>query len=415
MILNKPKTLIDNIHYGLLIVLILTMPYYISNSWIGTLSIFIFLLAIINNKINLKSFLSKKPIVFLMLFIAMSYFSLLWSENPLTPLSALKDFNEFKYYILIIPGIYFSNLSQARLFFLFKVIAISPLAYIIIYYLNASGLTSIYSTHYYPETGYIALYVDLIANIYIYLSALYLYIKLFSSIHTKNKPKVLLYLVLFIFVSISLFIDPTTSSRTINLAFFLFLLAVPLYFFKAYIKFIIPISLILFSLTVYLLINSSSFKTGVDELKLAIEKNSYSGSWGYRAGLMVVGYEIFKTSPILGNGNNVKTITLQIREKKPYLFAHHPLIHFHNEHIVILTKIGIVGYILFLIFLFYLFKLKLSSPEINTYKNIFILSLFIFFFGEQYFTFKATTNAIAVLIALFILQDKTTKKETTHA
>jgi len=396
------KINVDSVFFYTLSVFILTLPYNISNWWIGTFSIILLLVTLANpsRKKAISTVLHERPLQILFIFILFTYVSVLWSESPALFNGDLKtNIGRFKYYFLIIPAIYLSNLSKRDIKNLFIVIASAPALSIFLYYTNYLGISNIIASST-PNSGLI-FRKDLIQNFYILFSILFLYINIFSTIETKIYKKLFLYMPLFLIISLSLVIDPRTESRLMDITFLLILISVPFYYLPTKIYF--PILLILLITSSLVITNNSSFQTGIRNLTQTIESDIYMSSWGQRTGYMLSGIEIFKENPVIGRGiNDITRPINKSAEDKPKYFTGEFQRHFHNEHINILVAVGIIGYMLLIYFLFFLFKLNIKDKNINVFKNITIIIMFFLMIGEHYLSFKSTTNFFSILIALFI-------------
>lgn len=395
------KDKMDSIFIYTLIAFILTLPYSTNSATVGTFSILLALITFANKQSTtaVKTIIHDHTIKVLFIFILFTYVSTLWSNSPVFFNGDLHtNLGRFKYYFLIIPAIYLSNISKQDINKLFIAIALAPALSIIIYYTNYLGITSIFATQNMDDT--LVLHHYLIQNFFIVFSILYLYIGIFQSIKTNNHRKLFIYVPLLLIASISLFIDERTESRLMDLAFILIIITVPFYFVPK--KIYIPLLITLLSLSALLVSSQPSFNRGINSFKKAIESNVYTDSWGHRTGYILTGLEIFAEHPIIGRGINdiTEPINNKAKEKPEYFKGEH-LRHFHNEHINILVASGLIGYLLLLYFLLTLFKLKLKSTNVYIFKNTSIIILLFIMMGEHYLSFKSTTNFFAVLVALF--------------
>jgi O-antigen ligase len=392
----------DSIFFYILVIFILTLPYNISTWWVGTFSIILFLLTLVNplREKSVRTIIHERSLQILFVFILFTYISVLWSESPVLFNGDLQtNIGRFKYYFLIIPAIYLSNLSKKDINKLFILIASAPALSIILYYTNSLGISNIAASQN-PNSSLI-FRNHLIQNFFILFSILFLCINTFSAIETKKYNKIILYLPLFLIASLSLVIDPRAHSRLMGLAFLLILITIPFYYLptKKYF-FLLLILLITSSLVIT---SSSKFQTGIRNFTQTIESDEYKQSWGHRTGFLLSGIEIFKENPIIGRGiNDISRSTYKIAEDKPKYFSGTHLRHFHNEHINILVAVGIFGYILLMYFLLLLFKLNIKDKNIYVFKNTTIIIMFLLMMGEHYLSFKSTTNFFSILIALFI-------------
>lgn len=151
----------------------------------------------------------------------------------------------FKYFLLLVPGIYFSSLSKKRIKNIFFVMAIAPIGTACVYHLNAFGITDIYPI---LMGGNSRIFLsDLANNIFLLYSAIYfLHLSLTSFIKKEYQYFTLFFMLLMLFVS-SLLIDPLMSSRLMLLVLTIVAAMTPLFYLKRKYSIMIIVLLILSS------------------------------------------------------------------------------------------------------------------------------------------------------------------------
>ena len=359
----------------------------------------------------------------LIVFVIFTYFSLLWgtSEEVLNK-TAEDAIERFKYFPMLIIGVYLSNFTKEEIQRFLLLLAISPFGYMFLYYLNAFGLINIYSDHYmgYQELigkeGIIFtkhLMWDFKVNVYIIFSLIYFYIKFLGKIKEKNYNKSFIYILLVVFIFISLFVDSVTDSRLMDMVAVAIIVFVTYQFITN--KYKLPILIIISILVSSIVYNvqKDSFDEGFNELKDSFVERNYHGSWGFRVGMLNVGYEILEDSPYVGIGiNSTKEAVDMIRKEQPELLKFHHNIHsFHNEHLLFLTQVGLLGYIVFLVFIFYFFSLKIQNKNMSILKNSIILMYLMLMVADYFISNKSLGNTFAAFIALFTLYSVIEKDE----
>lgn len=123
---------------------------------------------------------------------------------------------------------------------------------------------------------------------------------------------------------------------------------------------------------------------GINDIQQLLVGN-FDTSWGLRAAFWTITYDSLKKHPLIGFGvGDYRIASHEILENDPHQFS--PSVkewcsntHFHNQYLMILTQIGLIGFGLMLWLIIELFKLKINDPELNEFK---ILSLTIFFVGS---------------------------------
>jgi hypothetical protein len=359
---------------------------------------------------DIKKFYKEPIIVALFIFIFFTYASSLWSSIPIFDHNS--DFrtgiNRFKYYFLLLPSIYFSNFSKQTIKNLLWLIVLAPLPLVIINYLNSLGLIHYYSQEFGGTATLIASYLK--ENIFLLFASTFLFIHFLFNIKEQKPFKAFIYFIVFCVFAIALFIDPKMSASSTDIALFLVLFISLFYIFKF--KYIIIPSLLLATLSVTFILTNQKIQIGIQTFKQAIHKHEYTGSWGHRTAYALVGIDIFLEHPLFGTGIN--DIPSKIREYKkmhPNYFAGEDLIRLHNDHLLILDQVGIVGYLMFIYIIYLLIKVKLSNKKIEVFKNLFVISFMFIMLEEHYLTDKYSTNLFAIVIALVLLHKRLDDEE----
>ena len=397
------KINVDSIFFYILAIFILTLPYNISNWWIGTFSIILILITLANpsREKTFSTIIHERSLQILFIFILFTYISVLWSKSPVLFNGDLQtNIGRFKYFFLIVPAIYLSNLTKRDIKKLFTIIALAPALSILLYYTNYLDITSIFAAQ--NQNHSLILRHYLIQNFFILFSILYLYINTFTAIEDNNYSKLFTYVPMLLIACLSLVIDERTESRLIDLALILILITVPFYYLKPKIYF--SLLFILLTVSTVIITNSNSFQKGIKNFNQAVYSDTYTGSWGHRLGYAIIGIEIFKENPVIGRGiNDISSKIQKFSEEQPKYFIGENLRRFHNGHINILVASGIVGYMLLIYSLFILFKLKIKDKSIYIFKNTTIIIFMFSMVGEHYLSLKSTVNFFFILLALFVI------------
>lgn len=391
--------ILHSLQLYLIIILILTLPYKIASAFFIILSSIIFAISAYTQKIDIKELFSNKSILLLFLFIAFIYISIFWSpaENIFGGDAKVTIYGYLNY-ILLIPAIYFSKLTINQIHRLFLFMIATPFLYIFLYYTNFLDLTNIH----YGRDHYINKHIfpDLFANLFILFGSIFVYIKLISNITLKNYQKVILYFSLFSLMSISLFIDKDANSRLISLAWLISIIFITFHLISLKFRWIIISTIML--LSIIFILNSNTFNKGLFEIKDAYVNKKFEGSWGHRLKLAEYGINIWLENPIIGRGIiDTNDKMREMRKVHPEDF-HDSTVHFHNQHILILAQVGLVGYVLFLSSMYYLYILKIKDPEIYLFKQITVIAYLFLMLGEHYLQMIFTSTFFALCIALFL-------------
>lgn len=398
-----------HIQLFLLSILILTIPYNISKHFIMYLTLIVFLSILIKKSFSFKVLLHEKSFLYLLFFIFMLNISFIWSESDVIFGGNYKvNLYAFLNYLFIIPAIYFSRLSKKDLHFLFYCIIFAPIFYVITYYRNYFYSSNIYSiTH---GGTFKLLFVDLQANLFILISTIFLYILFLNALINKNYKKSILSLLIFLLFCISLFIDTRTNTRLISITLILTICSSTIFILPKKSKYITSVLILIFS--TFFILSSETFKTGFKELKTAYIEKEFIGSWGHRLNLVTYGFAMYCENPIIGRGTGDIPQKMREIQKNNSDDLKYPIIHFHNNHLLLLVQVGLIGYFIFSLFVYYYYKIKIKDPDIFYLKQSVILVFFIVMFGEHYFQWVNVSTFFAILYGMFLLY-KNKEKATT--
>ena len=397
---DKQRYYIEQLHYFSLLLLVLILPYWGAWKLMKLLVFVIFISSLLSGRVNFKVLLSNKVILTLFSFMLFTSISVLWSSSEII-------YNEeykwvlivFKYYLLLVFGIFFSSLSKKRIKNIFFVMAIAPIGTACVYHLNAFGFTDIYPS---IQGGNSRIFLsDLVNNFFLLYSAIYFLHLSLTSFLKKEYQYFTLFITLFMLFVSSLFIDPRMSSRLMLLVFAV-VASITFFFYLKRKYSIVIIVLLMLSVTIFMNTNIS-MQAGINDFKTAIEEKNYSGSWGLRLGLAIAGVDIFKEHPFIGRGvNDVRSRVGDYLEVNSESFVDTEIRHFHNEHLNILVEVGMVGYSLYLLFIFLFLRIPISDPLVNKLKYTYSITFLLLQMGEHYLMFFSASFFICIFFILTI-------------
>jgi len=157
---------------------------------------------------------------------------------------------------------------------------------------------------------------------------------------------------------------------------------------------------------------SNSFKTrvnaGINDIK-HIKNMDLNGSWGIRVAYWITTFDIVKEQPILGVGigdfkdETAKVLTNQnynylTKETKEFMKINHP----HNQYLLVLLQMGIIGIFIFLYLIYQILKLDIKEKEIKELSILFTTIFFVSCFAEPLFLKQFTISLFMLFIGLFI-------------
>ncbi len=408
MILNKESVAHNKINFNTILnilfivyaFLIPTLKY--TNKTVAVLMLIIWLLEG-EFKHKLKLIISSNIIKIFFLFLAYNYISLFWT----TQYNIVLHYLEVYWLYLPMIFIYTSIKKEYIKYAIFAFLAGMFISEIITYGIYFDIWTTPYNdTHFIgiPTAfmSHLAYSIFLAFTAFIILNKFSFHNSIFFNI------SLFIYL-LFVFVNLLI-----SGGRTGLLSFSIALLLYLIVFSKEKIKivFLSTIGAMLLSFISYS--NISIFKDRIDKGKVDISQiinGNYTGSFGQRVGLAIVGIEVFKEKPIFGWGikDNFEAIK-QITKKEEFEYLSHVYnvmnSHFHNQYLIYATQLGIVGVVIFLLLFYYLSKLKIVNEELKKIKFVFIIIFMIGLISTEFFHQMHTIGLFALFSGLFLAQNR---------
>lgn len=351
---------------------------------------------------KLKTISEFKPLWLLIIYILYTYISVLWSDSFHNALEHLNQFS--KYYFILIP-VLFTSLKTEEAINGIKIIIISFSLYAIFSLCIYLGLFTI------DDTGSNSnnpkgIMAYAIVSVYMAIGAISSFL-IYKTFNIKNNLKIV-FLISSILCFIALFIN---NSRTAQVACILSITTLSLFYYKSSIFkpkvfFGMSVTIVLsLSISYYILQTNGKldrYLKAYNETKYALTEDNYKGSFGSRLYFNKVGLEILQDNLLFGTGpedNITKLNEYMIRDKEKYNFN---MIYnsFHSQHMDILTRYGLVGYILIITSTVYLI---ISLRKI---KNIYWLAMS--FFITTFYASLANVMLIKkpfnyIYICLFVL------------
>lgn len=351
---------------------------------------------------KLKTIAEFKPLVLLIIYILYTYISTLWSDSFH---NALEHVNQFsKYYFILIP-ILFTSLKTEEAVNGIQIIIISFGLYALFSLCIYLGLFTIEDTGSNSNNPK-GIMAYAIVSVYMAIGVISSFL-IYKTFNINNTLKIV-FLISSILCFIALFIN---NSRTAQIAFILSIITLSLFYYKSLIfkpkVFFSMSATVLLSLGIsYYILQANGkldrYLKAYDETKYALTEDDYSGSFGVRLYFNKVGLEILKNNLLFGTGpeDNIKKLNeYMLNEKEKYNFN---TIYnsFHSQHIDILTRYGLIGYILIITSVIYLI---LSLRKV---RNIFWISMT--FFITTFYASLANVMLIKkpfnyIYICIFIL------------
>ena len=353
--LNKIK---DNYFISYIYLYIFFMPWNLWNGQMGILTgILLIWWLIVGNKkgyfLKIKDIILFKPLLILLVFLVYTYLSLFWTNNISAAFE--ETFKYYKYYWILIPILISSvNSKEAKNGIFIFILSIG--FYSIFSLLIFTNIISIPFSDSINPRGILAYAIVSPYMAIGFLSSLYIIY------YSKIKYIKILFIIIAITCLIALFINRGRAGQVaFMITSFILLYHYRKYFFN--LKNIIV--LLLFISTLFFTLNETGklerFKLGFEDLQ-NMENKGYSGSWAHRIYMNNAGFSILKENFLFGVGAGD-----HIDEFIEYTKSHPSkatwLRSYHNQHMDMLVKFGLIGYFMFLcsvvVLLRSLYKIKL--------------------------------------------------------
>ena len=314
-----------------------------------------------------------KIIIILFIFLTLSLLAMMWSSDKIFALLYLKKY----YHFLVIPIIYLCFnpkyikhvLTGFLLGMLLSVIMSYGIFFEIIHYNNVlPSDPSPFMNH----SDY---------SLFLAFTSIILLNMLFFSKNNKHK---LFYSLFFLITVSSLFLN---GGRTGQIIFVATLFITLVLNFKNKIRAIVVAAVLTLGIVTIAYNVSPVFKVRGEQAYADISETlinkDYSGSFGIRASLWIMGLNVFSDNVLLGTGIGDEKTGMQkyAKEYKVSRYLNLPdkgYIDYHSMYVQHAVQLGILGLILMFTLIYFLFNIKFKSP---LYKNIniaFAMSMFIY-------------------------------------
>jgi len=401
MLFSKEKYNFEKLYKYSFLLLAFVLP--LSKAIISLLSVFVFLLWILEGNYKEKFLLIKRNQILIVLisFITLSYLSFLWSDD--VTLKSIVD-SDYKY-LLFIPLFYTvlkkEWLEQIITAFLAGMFISEIISYGMYFgFWQTSHGTAFDPTPFMNHIQY---------SVFLAFSAILLFSRILSKKTTLIEKIVTV--PFFLTVIGNLFI---TGGKTGQVSFLIAIIVLFAIHYRINIRTIMIsfFSIILIVLLAYT--NSNTFNsrinTAVSSFKNLYEQKDFSSTIGLRASYYLLVNDILSediSKLVFGVGKNdaQKEINMMIENKKNSEYKNYNLrIEFleknltHNQYLEILLEIGLIGLFLFLYFFYLIFKNLTLNSEVS---EIFLLFLTVYLIS-MIFDMIMKTQFTRTLFILFV-------------
>lgn len=387
------------------------MPWNFEKWQMGALTLILFIWWIVKYKNELLSKLSLiiqfKPLVLMILFILYTYVSVFWSDSLKDGLSHVNKFH--KYYFFIIP-VLFTSLDKETAKNAIKIVFFSFATYAIFSLMIYFGLFEI------KETGSDSdnpkgIMAYAIMSAFMAAGAV---CSFFIALKEDNKNLKYIFSVVSVLCLFALIIS---LGRTAQLSLVLTISTLFIFFFwKNIFKLKILVFTIIASFFLIFFIKEfvklDRYKIAYAEMTNVVKNNKYDGSFGVRIFFNKAGLEIINEHPLFGMGpeDNTKKLA-EIQENDPNYINPKIFTSFHSSHMDVLTRYGIIGYLLLVGSIIYLVYTLRKDKYIFSVALAYFLIVFYTSLANVMLTKKPFNYVFISLFVIFSVYSYYMKKE----
>jgi len=390
---------IDKIIYYSILIFAFTLP--LSRASISLFMIVLPLLWLyqgdIKNKI--KALLNSKLIIAIILFTIYSALSALWSEDMTKTFRHLRLLLYFFTIFVIATSVKKEQIQSVISAFLYGMFVSEIISYGVFFELwSFKNATVSNPVPFMYHTTY---------SIFLAFTSILLLNRIVAK-HYSLKERII-YIIFFFTITGNLFL---TEGRIGQVALIFGIIILSLIHYRISFKAIFLSIFIIISTLFMASSLSDTFNKRVNDSITDVKNISnlnLNGSWGIRVAYYITTYDIVKDNILFGVGlGDYVEETKEILKKDKYNFLSKQTRDFmgtfspHNQFLMTLLQMGIIGFILLVYMLYQIFKLKINNPEI---KELSILFSVVFIVGCMAEPFLKVQFAIALFVlftSLFI-------------
>jgi len=349
---------------------------------------------------------SNKLLVIILIYLLFNIFSILWSNNIEQSLNVLRLNSYWLSLFVIATSIKEEQVPKIISFFLAGMFISEVIAYGVFFELWQFKHATV------ENPSPFMFWIDY--SVFMAFTSILLLNRILSTNYSYKQK--IIFFIFFLSVTGNLFL---AIGRTGQVAFIVAMFVMMIIHYKLNIKSIL-LSLIILSTifaTAYQI--SDSFKmranSGIKDIQ-NIQKMNLNGSWGIRVAYWITTFDIAKQNPILGVGiGDFKDETTHILKTYNYHYLNQETKKFmgkndpHNQYLLILLQMGIVGLIIFLYLIYQILKLNIETKEIKELSILFVTIFFVSCFAESLFFNQFSISLFVLFTGLFIASANSNK------
>lgn len=400
--ISKDNT--TKIYYFLIIIFAFTLPLSKAITSFCILCLFIIWILEKSFKKKFRQILSSKILISIIIFYIVIFLSSLYSQNLQLSFDILKLYTYwFIVLIVIATSIKKENINMIITSFLLGMF----ISEIVVYgtYFNLWMIGNATKEYLSPFMYHIEY------SVFLSFTSILLLNKLFDDKYT-NIQKFSIF-IFFLSTTINLFISIGRTGQ-VSLIFAIIILFI--YKYKIKVKTIIYILLSLFIIYFLAYKLSTTFQVRIENAKndmINLKKGNYNSSIGIRVAYWIVTWDILKENPLFGVGIGdykeaiKKTLSKSkfnyLQNIKQFMVSN----HLHNQFLMILVQLGILGLLLTLYIFYCCFKLffKIQNEEHKTILLLFLVIFILSCFTEPLWNKRFSLFLWILIIGIFSTYD----------
>ena len=372
----------------------------LSRAGISILTALLILLWFIESdfKRKYREIISSRLLTLILIFLAYNISSFLWSSNLDIAINIVEKIPYWVVIFVLATSIKKESIQSIITAFLLGMFISEIIAYGVFFELwTFKNATPANPTPFMMHIDY---------SVYMAFSSILLLHRVFSKEYTL-KEKIVLFL-FFLTVTGNLFLS---IGRTGQVALVAGIIVMSIIHFRLSLKSFFISFFLIFTIFTSAYNISDSFEKRVSLAYSDIEKISnmnFNSSWGIRVAYWITSYNIFKQNPIIGVGiGDYMDKTKEELEREKYSHLHQnvktfmPKYHPHNQYLLILLQLGIIGILLFLYIIYKIFTLSIEDKEIKELSILFGTIFFVSCIPESLLLKQFTIALFVLFIGLF--------------
>jgi len=398
----KEKINFEKTFYYVVMIFAFTMP--LSRAGISLFIILLPLLWILEGDFRKKyeKIRNNRLLLAIGVFLLFSIISASWSENLQVTLKYLRLDMYFLALFVIATSIKKEQIQPIITAFLLGMFISEVIAYGVFFELWTFKNATV------ENPSPFMMHIDY--SVFMAFTSLLLLNRIFAN-HYELKEK-LVYAFFFLTVTGNLFL---AQGRTGQVALIAGVFVMTIIHYRVTLKSVLISTLLLSSLFTIAYNVSDSFKMRAHDGLSDIQKISnmnLNSSLGVRVAYYITTYDIVKENPLLGVGlGDYMDQTVLVLETQEYPYLSEATkdfmkkVHPHNQYLLILLQMGVVGLVLFFYMIYRVVKLKIDNPEIKEISLLFATIFFISCIPEPLFVKQFTIALFILFVGLFVVED----------